>query len=245
MFDPLSNFKLNKILSAVNALPTTLASSFTEVKNAIAGVQTTTNTIDGKVDIINTNVGNLVNEPFYGRDKVITKDSALNFRYVKKKFTTTAYTSLVDVSGSGIIALVAYYFNGTNSRVTQLRITIDDVEFVMDADAADVSTSRYILASKDDFLTYDNVNAIYTKTGFVLPTESETGFIHPDGSGYVQNRPFTELTESLLTSGDTASSGNTFYAYDGYLKFNKNFKVQVSVSSSGVSAYGFALYSLL
>lgn len=38
MFDPLSNFKLNKILSAVNALPTTLASSFTEVKNAIAGV---------------------------------------------------------------------------------------------------------------------------------------------------------------------------------------------------------------
>lgn len=38
MFDPLSNFKLNKIKSAIDALPTTLASSFNEVKNAIAGV---------------------------------------------------------------------------------------------------------------------------------------------------------------------------------------------------------------
>jgi len=67
MFDPLSNFKLNKILSAVNALPTTLASSFTEVKNAIAGVQNTTNTINettnsisGTVGAINTNINTLV-----------------------------------------------------------------------------------------------------------------------------------------------------------------------------------------
>lgn len=67
MFDPLSNFKLNKILSAVNALPTTLASSFTEVKNAISGVQNTANTINkttnsisGTVGTINTNVNTLV-----------------------------------------------------------------------------------------------------------------------------------------------------------------------------------------
>ena len=59
MFDPLSNFKLNKILSAINALPTTLASSFTEVKNAIAGVDEKVvnngdgiDTITGKLDIV-------------------------------------------------------------------------------------------------------------------------------------------------------------------------------------------------
>lgn len=59
MFDPLANFKLNKIKKGVEALPETLSSSFTDVKNAISGVSTKADTLQSTVNTIKNTVNTI------------------------------------------------------------------------------------------------------------------------------------------------------------------------------------------
>ena len=116
MFDPLSNFKLNKIKkgvdsvkAAVDALPTSLSSSFTDVKNAISGVST-------KVDGVSADVTYLL---------PATAGSTL-IRYFNKGVAGSK-VSIYNVSGRGRLL----YVLATLRNTKRLLITIDGKTYTL------------------------------------------------------------------------------------------------------------------
>lgn len=205
MFDPLSNFKLNKILSAVNALPTTLASSFTEVKNAIAGVQNTTNTIDGKVDVINTGVSSIVNESYYERNLVLPKEDLLNFKSKSYSIgTNTGEIKVVDISGSGILVCVEAKLNAHRSD------TIVRCDVVIDG-----KVIRSTL-DKQGVLSFVLVSNLY-----ISQTES--------------NPLTRYLAHDEVSKGITFTNENVRRIFDGYLKFDNSLVIKAYKNDSNES----------
>lgn len=127
MFDPLSNFKLNKILSAVNALPTTLASSFTDVKNAISNVKEDTSSSKTTLETLTS---------------TINKEYLLNMNIRQVNMTSGLNGNLVSVTGSGVLLFAEW----RNSRANRLTITIDNR--TINCTASDSYTELLLVSSQ-------------------------------------------------------------------------------------------------
>lgn len=207
MFDPLSNFKLNKIKKAVEALPTTLSSSFTEVKNAIAGVQNITNTINtnvnavsAKVNTINTSVNNLANESFYERNLIIPKSDLLNYKYVSNDFSNGSGTrNVVNVSGKGALLMAHVDMESPWDNNFYCSIIIDGKTIKLDRTSNGNST-----------LMLSNVN--YANLFGIGAT----------GIGLKPNY----LSYSEINNGVTfRNEYSVIRLFDGYVEFNKSLSV--------------------
>lgn len=257
MFDPLSNFKLNKILSAVNALPTTLASSFTEVKNAIAGVQNTTNVINTNVGTVNTNVNNLANKSFYEQNYILPRADLLDFKnfYTRYSGTPMVPVEVLNVTGSGIISnlLCVFYYGGAQ----ECQIIIDGVTLrgYVDTFSGNNYDCTFGIASKNTIDFGSSGTDLYTKDGISVPCSLYhlTGLsVGPETEQSIMN-----LSKSIVQSGvnvkvggqyesDTGVSPHRIYVYDGYLKFNNSLVIKAKSDveeRSGVNIY--ASYALL
>lgn len=207
MFDPLSNFKLNKIKKGIDALPTTLASSFTEVKNAIAGVQNTTNTINTnvnavstKVSTINTNVNNLANESFYERNLIIPKSDLLNFKYISNDFSNGSGTrNVVNVSGKGALLMAHVDMESPWNNNYYCNIVIDGKTIKLNRTSGGDST-----------LMLSNVN--YANLFGIGVTDIG---LEPNYLSY-----------SEINNGVTFSNKySVIRLFDGYVEFNKSLSV--------------------
>lgn len=114
MFDPLSNFKLNKIKkgvdsvkAAVDALPTSLSSSFTDVKNAISNVKEDTSSSKATLETLTS---------------TINKEYLLNMDIRQVSAVEASSGSLVSVTGSGVLLFVGW----DSSRADKFTVTIDN-----------------------------------------------------------------------------------------------------------------------
>lgn len=111
MFDPLANFKLNKIKKAVEALPTNLSSSFAEVKNAISGVST-------KVDGVSTDLTSVIDSDVlkHGVVKSVQRGT-LTVTDVKAEAGSTKDISISTINPQKAVAFVTSSFSGHGSEV--------------------------------------------------------------------------------------------------------------------------------
>lgn len=254
MFDPLSNFKLNKILSAVNALPTTLASSFTEVKNAIAGVQNTANTIDTDVETVNTNLNNLANKSVYEQNYILPKADLLNFKNFYTQYTDAPTTpvEVLNVTGSGIISnlLCVFHYGG----VQECQIIIDGVTLrgYTDTSSSGGGVNNTFGIVDKSIVNFDTYNGTYlcTKDGISVPCS----LLHlsqmlegPEAHSMIN------LSKSIVQSGVDIEIGNStgipshrVYICDGYLKFDNSLVIKAKSNDNRYSEVNiYASYALL
>ena len=202
MFDPLSNFKLNKILSAVNALPTTLASSFTEVKNAIAGVDEKVvyngegiDTLSSKIEQVST----------------IKTDQMLyipqDVTYVDGSKTETSGSTVLNITGSGSL-LFAVFSSGTNVN-GDFSITLDGKVF------------KYAI-NRDmggGILCKNEIIGITSGDLVVASGRTDHSTYNLAGARY--------LTKNILKSGANLSASEYLFS-NVLIPFNQSLKVSLS-----------------
>lgn len=162
MFDPLSNFKLNKIKkgvdsvkAAVDALPTSLSSSFTDVKNAISGVGTKVDSVGTKVDgvqtaidsssyvlsdYLNTAHGFSASKKYTGNQMPVNS----SFSFPNANSGNIPYVLLADADNV-LLTSLAFFATGTRNSSRKsggyLKLVIDGKNFFVGCIPGDSGTS--------------------------------------------------------------------------------------------------------
>lgn len=167
MFDPLSNFKLNKIKkgvdsvkAAVDALPTSLSSSFTDVKNAISGVGAKVDSVGTKVDASNSQLVDLS----YRQELSLLDTSRLLLRKISSK--PAVGPSFFELTGRG--KMFMFVANSVSSgRWLGFSVYADNV-LLFKSRAMNGSCSGVVHGSVLNDVT---TNRVSTKLGLVFPVD--------------------------------------------------------------------------
>lgn len=225
--------------TSVEALPTTLSSSFTDVKNAISGVST-------KVDGISTDLSNglaqvqdNISNTIYSTSSDIYPASYFpQTTRVKRsaKLASNHQESIVSVSGHGFLRVASIWPGAYKYKLT---IIIDGVSMVLRTDGSSDVDSNTWLCSAPDIISIDS-NYLWLTSGLRLGSSS--------GTTNTVDRPaffHTILNGSDITKGKTFAEGIRVIS-DKYIEFNKSLSVLATNLGPYDSVYdAFVIYSLL
>lgn len=216
MFDPLANFKLNKIKkgvdgvkAAVDALPTSLSSSFTDVKNAISGVSTKVDGVDTKVDGVSTGVSNIA-----GNTADLSKILSMAYPHSR---TSNVYTSrgnsgvgnvtIFDVSGVGVLDYALVSIFGWEG----FTLTIDgkSIVFENELDNSVAISGGFIISRWSPHLFYDINPNSPTELWLMVPEGNTKEEIST--SSFSKHKSFTKSLSGTVNFNNTCFTAGCIY----------------------------------
>lgn len=243
MFDPLANFKLNKIKkgvdsvkAAVDALPTSLSSSFTDVKNAISGVST-------KVDGVGTKVDTMAGGEKLSQNNAVLLDNMLENNIIYDSWDgNTSFSTVLSVSGSGLLrAAIARNYTFTNNVVT-LKVTIDGKALQFSTKSGRISSTG-VLSDKYIVNEYVQDTSPYFVMAMLCGLSTAVDYKEFDDPTLTAQFMWKPLSKSNITNGKSFSDGNLYVSH-GYIPFTSSLKIEVKNSDSDESAAVLVDYGL-